>query len=82
MRHVAKVRVTDELIIEALHFPEGTKLLRIYESDPWIPKAGYHTLVIEHPDLPAVHEGAVIPDAMPLMQKDDGIVSMKDWGTK
>ena len=55
-------------------------MLRIYEPDPTIYDAGCQEILVEHPDLPLIYEGAVIPRVSPVMQMIGGVISMMDWG--
>ncbi len=65
-RHLARVDVAPELIAKALHFPEGTDITGA------LVKRGVHgyvvSLMVEHPDLPAVAEGDVAPEVWPIVQ--------------
>ena len=58
----ALVRVTGELLADALHFPPGTKLSGFWNYDP---VTDTYALAVRSPDFPAVPPGAAVPDVTP-----------------
>ena len=60
---VARIQITKELLKQALHMPEDTKILnvftdmQVFDGNPWF--------VVSHPDLEYVREGSIIPEITP-----------------
>ena len=66
--HVARVRVSRDAILKWLKFDGGTIHRVIEDSEYW--SSGRIELVIEHPDLPEVNEGDMIPTVVPSYRAD------------
>jgi hypothetical protein len=64
MAHVARFRVSSDLLAQALHMPEGSTILRVIES-PDILGAGPYEFIVEHPSLSEVQDGTLIPRVYP-----------------
>lgn len=70
MRNMGRVVVDFDLLAEALGLPEGAVLLGVCGSR----RFGAIEMKVEHPDLPPVEEGAVIPEVWPTFE-DGKLVS-------
>ena len=79
-RHIAKMLVSKELLVQLLHLPESTKLISVVESDaPFYPRP--LELCIEHDDLPEVGELETPLTIAPVFHRyEDGHVEMENWG--
>jgi hypothetical protein len=65
-RHIAKVEISPELIVKALHMPDGTE---IFAAKLERGTHGYVVvLAVEHDQLPAVDESEVIPVIYPIVK--------------
>lgn len=60
---VAIVQISTDLILQALAFPEETKVRACIGERAWL---GRIELVIEHPDLPSVADGQAISEIVPV----------------
>ena len=60
MANIARVRVSQEVLLRFLDFNGGH--IRSISQSEYYPSL---VLVIEHPDMPLVREGEMIPDIMP-----------------
>jgi len=56
------LEVSLELLVEALHLPKGTSIKRVFPPDPWKYRQTTFFVCIEHGNLPAVAEGASLPN--------------------
>lgn len=54
--------VSYQLLVNALHLPEGTEILNAYVQPAW---PGIVHLVVRHADLEDVGEGALLPTVVP-----------------
>jgi hypothetical protein len=78
--------ITVETIVQALGFPDGTKIRRIdFAQDKYV--EGVYQMIIEHPELPEVRDGEVIHVAYPIFMSeviDDKHTqtTLHDWGIK
>ena len=73
-RKRAMVRVTKELLIDALKLPEDTEIISVhlnYEIYPSVIE-----IVVEHPELKQIDEGERIPIVNPRLEK---IIYKFDW---
>jgi len=77
--NIVRVEISGELILNVLHFPKGTKIVRRL-NDPTHPDR--ICLVLEHPDLPEVKPGEVIPRANPVFFSKGGKITDFDWNPK
>lgn len=59
----AKIRISTHLILQALGFPEGTEVRACYGERAGYP--GEIDLIVTHPDLDEVAEGAEAPLMVP-----------------
>lgn len=88
-RRVALVRVTPELILQALRFPEGTRILGIDVDRNFLRLGVKEDLVlkVEADSLPLVMEGDVIPFTHPSWRKvyEEGyrveFIAWDGWGS-
>jgi hypothetical protein len=73
----ARIVVSEQLILDALHFPRGTVMRHV----GMCLEHGYVDveLHVAHPDLPMAKEGQT-PRAMPKFEQRDGVVLLVDWG--
>jgi len=61
-----KVRVSGELLLQALRFPEDTELIAVLENrEEFLRGAPVVELYLYHPNLPEVEDGHFIPECMP-----------------
>jgi hypothetical protein len=67
MKHMAKIDITSELILQALAFPDGTTIYDIYPNGK-IPNV--FTFLVEHPDLPELTGEGSIPQIKPIFTAD------------
>jgi hypothetical protein len=67
MTHLAKFEVTAEFIAVTLALPVGSEIKLIALSAR---RAGIFEFVVEHPDLPEVEFGGVIPQISPRIHAD------------
>jgi hypothetical protein len=82
-----RIRVTGDIMLQALGFPKGTSIERIksYDGDLYAP--GVYEMVISNPDLPKVDNGGIIPEAAPIFENVavNGVrteTRLKSWGIK
>jgi hypothetical protein len=64
-KRMARVRITTDLILQALHFPAGARVLACYGERAAYP--GDIELVVEHDELPEVAEGGEAPLMKPVI---------------
>jgi hypothetical protein len=65
-RNMARIKVSTELIVKALHWPEGTEIVAAdVVRDTHGPVM---VIAVEHEDLPGVDEGDVLPEIMPILR--------------
>ena len=71
----AQIRISPEIIIDALHMPAGTEIKDIipggYYGNDWV-------FVIDSPELPGIEEGDVIPLYSPTITENERYTW--DWG--
>jgi hypothetical protein len=67
-RNVARLVVDFEWLREALGLPEDAVIYGAYGGN----RLGAMEIKVQHPDLPVVEEGAVIPIVWPLFDPEDG----------
>ena len=71
----ARIRISPELVVEALHMPAGTKIEAIHHS-------GYYgndfLVIVDAFDLPDVPEGSEIPLYVPTVTRNERYTW--DWG--
>ena len=60
----ARIRVSTPLILQALAFPEGTKLVACHTEH--VASDGYVEFVLDHRDLPLLIEGQAAPVIVPV----------------
>jgi len=78
----AAFRVSVEYLLEALHLPDGTKLI---EANYPVEFRSHDTayLVIWHPDIPDICPDNGLPVANPVFRVcEDGSVTLEDWGVE
>ena len=64
-KNMARVRVSSDVLLGALHFPDGTTLYDIQrDSTPYT-----YLLYVEHPELPEVSEGSMPMVICPIYTK-------------
>lgn len=72
MNRYAKIQVADQLLVEALKLPPGTRLIHVEEAD-LEGRRGAITLTVEHHSFPESTDGEVhvglIPDAKVVFEK-------------
>ena len=61
----AKFDVSEQLLIDLLHMPEGTRILGIQKENPF---SDAFTFYVTNDDLPRVAEGGLPQRIMPMMQ--------------
>ena len=75
--HRARVCVPAEVLVEALHFPEGTEILGL----AWDAYKNEAQLIVSHPDLPLVKPGGVPLTVAPRIGRDIiEIPRFEGWG--
>jgi hypothetical protein len=75
--HAAKMRVTYELLADALGFPPGTVVRAIYNEENQPP--GVVTIVVLHEDLPEGLWGDFVPLITPTMTITDPPPNQRNW---
>jgi hypothetical protein len=65
-RHICKIEITPELLLEILDFKGGT-IWGIKLDEDYTPPR-YIKIALEHPDLPEVKESDFISNITPIMQ--------------
>lgn len=76
VKHGAQFVLTLDVLAEMMGLPEGARVLSIAGDLGRQLLGGAVTVIVEHPDLPAVHEGG-IPYRVEPTFKDGKLV---DWG--
>lgn len=72
MRNLGRLVVDYDLLKEALGLPEDAVILGVSDGG----RFGAMELKVEHPKLPEVREGHVIPEVWPSFEGD----KLVDWG--
>ncbi len=81
----ARVVISSDFLAVML-FPEGAKIVRIREEPDSVVSRGFPNLevVVDHPDLPEVEQGSLLPQACPRYKPDSlwmtGADGFLDWG--
>jgi hypothetical protein len=76
MNHIGMIQVTSRLLVDALHLPEGARIVAL-RYNPYVDSAD---ITIEHPDMPAVEDGALPPTCWPRYRQMDTGVEFVSWG--
>ncbi len=88
VRHVARMRISERLLIEALHLPYTTRIRGARMSSEFDIKFDIIELLVEHPDLKAVPVTPQIaaagcpweiPECLPVMKRNP-LVEFVKWG--
>lgn len=67
VRRMARFCVPMELIRDALAIPDGTTICDIVRHDDY---PDVFIFYVEHPDLPELAEGAMLPEVAPVISAD------------
>lgn len=74
-----KVRVSGELLLQALRLPEDTELIAVLEDrERFLNGTPVVELYLYHPELPEVKRGCLIPECMPTWASKCYAV-FEDW---
>ena len=72
------ISISNELLVDVLNLPEGTKILSVFEGGMSPNSFGIR---VAHPDLPDVAKNEPIPDALPVFRRvTSHAVEFEDWG--
>ena len=74
-KRLAILKVSWELLRQLLNLPEETDMIGMGDSSAW----HIASFVIEHPDLPAVKEGQLVPTVDPQFRRQPEVV-FEGWG--
>lgn len=77
-RRLVRVEISEELLLDVLRFPKGTSIYRCVDNNVNIGKV---CLILEHPDLPIVESGKIIPITTPIFTHKEERYEF-DWGLK
>ena len=75
-KNIARFRISRDFLVEVLKLPEGANIVKIFEDNNV--HSGDFTFVIEHPDLPEVIPGELIPEIKANIKQSYGYDW--DWG--
>ena len=71
MRHMAKFKLTAELLRKALNMPDGTEIYNIVRAEMW---PDTFVFFVEHPELPEIPEGGQPYEITPVLTEyKDGV---------
>jgi len=76
MTHKAVLQFASQALLDALHLPEGTRIVGLHYN-PFVESAD---ITIEHPDMPEMKDGVLPPTAWPRFRQIDAGVELVDWG--
>ena len=81
-KNAAYFDVTYKALADLLRLPEGAEICRVVSSDDGtLYSTGVIRVVVEHPDLPEVHEGDQLQRVDPSLRRtEDGTLEFATWG--
>lgn len=76
---IGVVKVSSELLVQALHFPPGTVIFSCQDAGSQGGVPGDVWLTVSHPDLAPVKPGQVTPTLCPQYRGQEPVV-FERWG--